>query len=333
MRSLYYFILFLHFFIRCSSPTYKTIGSIERLDNTLDSVISQNVKIEIIAEGFQWSEGPIWVESENMLLFSDVPKNIVYKWTESKGLENYLTPSGFTGAETASKEPGSNGLLLDGNGKLVLCQHGDRRMAYMNAPLSNPKADYSTLADHYEGKKFNSPNDAAYRGEDLYFTDPPYGLPNQEKDASKEIPFQGVYRVAPSGEVILMIDSLTRPNGIAFFPDNSTFIVSNSDSGKAIWYLYSIGENDSIVHSSIFYDATENAKTEPGLPDGLKIDIHGNVFATGPGGVWIFNPDGKLLGKLNLPIPSANCAFSPDYQTLYITADMYLLRVKFQNQR
>ncbi|HRJ29059.1 MAG TPA: SMP-30/gluconolactonase/LRE family protein [Cyclobacteriaceae bacterium] len=330
MRLIFFPGLLLIVIIGCNPAVKKTIGSIERLDAALDNIISIDAQIEILAEGFEWSEGPVWVESENMLLFSDVPKNMIHKWTEANGLKDYLTPSGFTGTETERREPGSNGLVLDGTGKLVLCQHGDRRIAVLNASLADPKPEFSTLADRYDGKKFNSPNDAAFRGNDLFFTDPPYGLPKQANDPTKEIPFQGVYKVSAAGDVTLMIDSLTRPNGIAFFPDNSTFIVANSDPGKAIWYRYRLDENDSIVHASIFYDATENTKTESGLPDGLKIDQQGNVFATGPGGVWIFSSDGKALGKIKLPVPTANCALSADQKTLYITADMYLLRVKLQ---
>ncbi|MBX2945267.1 MAG: SMP-30/gluconolactonase/LRE family protein [Cyclobacteriaceae bacterium] len=328
MRILFLSVLSL--LVGCSQQTKKTIGSVERLNSALDNIIQMDSPIEILGEGFEWSEGPVWVEAESMLLFSDVPKNTIYKWTEAKGIETYLIPSGFTGTKTESKEPGSNGLLLDGNGRLVLCQHGNRQMAYMNAPLSNPKPDFTPLANRYDGKKFNSPNDAAFRGNDLFFTDPPYGLPKQASDPEKEIPFQGVYKVSPTGEVTLVIDSLTRPNGIAFFSDNSTFIVANSDPNKAIWYKYSLGENDSIIHASVFYDATANTKTEPGLPDGLKIDMHGNVFATGPGGVWIFSTGGKVLGKIKLPVPTANCALTPDEKTLYITADKYLLRVKLR---
>jgi len=327
MRKIFFTGLLFFLIIGCKPSTKKTIGSIERMDVALDNIVLPDAQIEILAEGFEWSEGPVWVETENMLLFSDVPKNTIYKWTEANALETYLTPSGSTGD---SYPEGSNGLLQNSKGQLILCQHGNRQMAYMNASLSNPKPDYSTLADRYNGKKFNSPNDAAYRGDDLYFTDPPYGLPGQDNDPVKEIPFQGVYRISTDGSVTLVVDSLTRPNGIAFFPDNSTFLVANSDPAKAIWYQYSIGENDSIIHASIFYDATENVKTEPGLPDGLKIDKQGNVFATGPGGVWIFNVEGMVLGKIKIPVPTANCALSPDEKTLYITADMYLLRIKLR---
>ena len=306
----------------------KTLGSIDRIDTSINDLIDPSATIEILSEGYEWTEGPVWVESEKMLLFSDVPKNTIYKWTEEKGAEVYLKPSGYTG-ETASNsaEEGSNGLALDNNGKLVLCQHGDRRIAALDAPLDEPKPIFVTLADSYEGKKFNSPNDVAVRRNgDYFFTDPPYGLP---KTATQEIPFQGVYKLS-EGKVTLLVDSLTRPNGIAFTPDEKTVIIANSDPDKAMWYAYDLNENDSLINPRIFHDATEAGKSESGLPDGLKIDKQGNVFATGPGGVWIFNKDAKLLGKIKIPSATANCAFSDDEKTLYLTADNYLLRLKMR---
>ncbi len=319
------------FLVSCSTKEIKTIGSIERLDPALDNIISTGAKAEIIAEGYTWSEGPVWIEKENMLLFSDVPENKVYKWTESKGAELYLTPSGFTGDSTRSPERGSNGLLLL-NDSLILCQHGDRQVAKMNASLTDPKPSYIPLAESYQGKRLNSPNDAAYRRSrgDLFFTDPPYGLADQDKDIEKEATANGVYKVSASSVVSLLVDSLTRPNGISFFPGEKKFLVANSDPSRAIWYEFEMGQ-DSIKSARIFYDATSNTATEKGLPDGLKIDSNGNVFATGPGGVWIFDSTGKALGRIMLPEASANCAFSPDEKTLYITADMYLLRVKMRD--
>src|SRR6187397_1834774 len=216
------------FMIACNSNTenkeqemkYKSIGTIERLDPALDTIISASAKAEIIAEGFEWSEGPLWLEQHTMLLFSDVPTNTIYKWTEAKGKEAYLKPSGYTGSEpSVCKEPGSNGLTFDKNGNLVLCQHGDRRMAKMDAPLDRPQANFVTLASAYEGKKISSPNDACYNSKgELFFTDPPYGLPGRnDNDPTKETKWNGVYKVKKNGEVILLIDSLSRPNGIAFF--------------------------------------------------------------------------------------------------------------------
>lgn len=328
MRSMVFLVVLL---AACTSRESKTVGSIERIDAGLDKLISSSATLEIIGEGFEWSEGPVWVGKENMLLFSDVPKNIIYKWTEEKGVEPYLTPSGFTGTETTSHEPGSNGLIIH-NDSLVLCQHGDRRIAKMNSSLDNPTPNFSTVSSTYEGKRFSSPNDAVYRSNgDLYLTDPPYGLGQQNDDPEKEQPHNGVYRVSPRGDVSLLIDSLTLPNGIIFLPGEKKFIVSNSDPAKAIWYEFELNDKDSVQQGRVFYNATSNAGTEKGLPDGLKADRDGNIFASGPGGIWIFNPEGTVLGKIKTPEAVANCALSPDEKTLYITSDMYLLRLKMRD--
>ena len=310
----------------------KTTGTIERLDPALDKIISPDAKAEIIADGFEWSEGSLWIEKHNMLLFSDVPTNTIYKWTEEKGKEVYLKPSGFTGTASESKEPGSHGLILDNEGNLVLCQHGDRRMARMDAPLDKPAANFITLADKYNGKRFNSPNDAVFnRAGELFFTDPPYGLPSQgDNDPQKEISFNGVYKVKKDGTVILLVDSITRPNGIAFFPGEQKLLVACSDPEKPNWYVYDV-KGDSLTNGKIFYSAADRDKSLPGLPDGLKIDKDGNVFASGPGGINIFNSDGKKLGLLKLENSASNCALSPDEKTLYITNDMYVLKFKMRD--
>ncbi|MGZ8515954.1 MAG: SMP-30/gluconolactonase/LRE family protein [Chitinophagaceae bacterium] len=311
---------------------YKTVGTIERLDSTLDNIISASAKAEIIADGFEWSEGSLWIEKHKMLLFSDVPTNTVYKWTEEKGKEIYLKPSGFSGTVSESKEPGSNGLTLDPDGNLVLCQHGNRQMARMDAPLDKPAATFITLADKYMGKRFSSPNDAVFNtAGELFFTDPPYGLPTQgDKDPQKEISFNGVYKVKKDGTVILLVDSITRPNGIAFFPGEQKLIVACSDPEKPNWYVYDV-QGDSLTNGRIFYSEADRDKSLPGLPDGLKIDKNGNVFATGPGGINIFNRDGKKLGLLKLENSTSNCALSPDEKTLYITNDMYVLKLKMRD--
>lgn len=331
MKTPIVIVLLIALFISCSKKEEKTLGTIERIDPALDALVDKDAKVEIIAEGFEWSEGPLWLKDQNMLIFSDVPKNIVHKWSEGKAAEPYLTPSGYTGDNSPySKEEGSNGLFLSNDGKLVLCQHGDRKVAVMDAPLNAPASKFLPLADNYEGKRLNSPNDGIFNSKgDMFFTDPPYGLPNQAEDSTKEIPFQGVYRVSNS-QIMLLTDSVTRPNGIALFPGEKRLIVANSDPNKAVWYAYDLNEDDSIASGQIFYDATGNTN-EKGLPDGLKIDSQGNVFATGPGGVWIFNKDGKLLGKIKVPESTSNCAFSPDEKTLYITADMYVVRVKLRS--
>ena len=309
---------------------YKTIGTIERADAALDSIVSNDAKIEVIAEGFDWSEGPLWIESEKMLLFSDVPQNTVYKWTEEKGKEVYLTPSGYTDSIKRGGEMGSNGLTVDPNGNLVLCQHGNRQMAKMDAPINNPRPAFVSIANNYRGKKFNSPNDAVYYNGELFFTDPPYGLEKQsEEDPKKEIPFQGVYKVKPNGEVILLTDTLTRPNGIAFLPGGKTLIVANSDPKKPYWYAFDV-VNDSLTNARIFHSAVVNDSTLKGLPDGFKVNSSGTVFATGPGGVWIMDKEGKLLGKIKVPEATSNCALSPDEKTLYVTNDMNVLRIKLR---
>jgi len=317
----------------CKNKESKVIGTIERLDPDLNAIVDEQAKAEIIADGFEWSEGPVWVERYKMLLFSDVPKNTIFKWTEENRRETYLMPSGYTGTVLRYGEPGSNGLLLNTDGKLVLCQHGDRRMAVMDAPLDNPKANFITLADKYDGKKFSSPNDAVFRSNgDLFFTDPPYGLTNGERDSvNREMPFNGVYKVTRDGHVSLLVDTLTRPNGIGFLPGEKTLIVANSDPAKAIWYAFDINEKDSLTNARVFYDATaEKGKDIKGLPDGFKVDKNGNIFASGPGGIWIFNKDGKVLGKIKLPEAASNCALANDDKMLYITNDMYVLKVKLR---
>jgi gluconolactonase len=309
----------------------KTIGSIERNDPALDAIIKADASVEIIAEGFEWSEGPLWIEDQKALLFSDVPTNTIYKWTEEKGKETYLTPSGRTGSMPYSNEPGSNGLTFNSEGKLVLCQHGDRRVSIMDAPLDNPQPKFISIADNYQGKKLNSPNDAVFNSKgDLFFTDPPYGLPKQADDPTKETPFYGVYKVT-NGKVTLITDSISRPNGIALFPGEKTLIVASSDEKKPIWYTFDFEDNGTVTNAKIFHDATEVSKTEKGSPDGLKIDKQGNVFATGPGGVWIFNRDGKVLGKIKIRELTSNCALTPDEKTLFVTADMYVLRVRLRD--
>lgn len=309
---------------------YKTIGEIERIDTALDKIISKDAKVEVIAEGFDWSEGPVWIKSQNMLLFSDIPRNIIYKWTEEKGKEVYLTPSGYTDSVKRAGEMGSNGLLIDPNGKLVLCQHGDRQMARMNTVIADPKPSFVSIANNYKGKKFNSPNDAVYNSNgELLFTDPPYGLEKRMDDPKKELPFQGIYKVKRNGEVILLIDTIGRPNGIAFMPGEKTLIISNSDPDKPFWYAFDV-KNDTLTNARIFHSAAGFDSTQKGLPDGMKIDKNGNVFAAGPGGIWIFNKNGKLLGKIKLEEATSNCAFSPDQKTLYVTNDMNVLRIKMR---
>jgi gluconolactonase len=321
------FTCFLLIAIGCSTKDSNTYGTIEELDPALTEIISSEAKVELLAQGYDWSEGPLWVENQKMLLFTDVPKNIIYKWSEEKGAEVYLTPSGHTGPGPQSKEPGANGLALDNKDNLLICQHGDRRVAMMNSSWDKPLPDFKTVADTYTGKKFNSPNDLVFYNDNIYFTDPPYGL---LADSVKELPYQGVYKVTSDGEIILLVDSLTRPNGIAFSPDHKKMYIANSDPEKVRWYEYEMSDSGTVLSGKIFYDASIESKTEKGMPDGLKVDTKGNIFASGPGGIWIFNPEGRVVGKIKLPDPTANCALTPDDKTLFITSDMNLLRVKLK---
>jgi gluconolactonase len=328
-------ILFIALAIACGSKkeTQQTsiTVSVEKLDPALDAIVGNQLTVSVIASGYEWTEGPLWLEGDKKLLFSDVPTNTIYQWTEEKGASIYLTPSGYTGEAPRGGEPGSNGLTLDVEGNLLLCQHGDRRIAMMNTSIAEPASDFTTISDTYNGKRFNSPNDLVFHNYDIYFTDPAYGLEKQMDDPKKELPFQGMYRIPAEGQVQLMIDSLTRPNGIGFSPDGKKMYVANSDSEKARWYEYSINDSLKITSGKIVWDATEQAKTEKGLPDGLKVDAQGNIFATGPGGIWIFSGDGKLLGKIKLEEATSNCALTADGKTLFVTNDMLVLKIKLRD--
>jgi gluconolactonase len=300
------------------------VGHLESIDPRFDDLVSPAAEIEVLAGGFNWSEGPVWIPGADYLLFSDVPENIIYRWSERDSLEPWLEPSGNTGFATGARE-GSNGLLLDPSGRLVLLQHGDRRVAQLATPLEQPEPKFETVASHYQGKRFNSPNDAAYRSNgDLYFTDPPYGL---QDSSQTELGFNGVYRFSRAGELTLLTSELTRPNGIAFSPDEKTLYVANSDPTRAIWMAYDVTADGGVANGRIFFDATALTADRPGLPDGLKVDAVGNLFATGPGGVLVFDAAGTHLGTIWLSMPAANCAFGDSGSTLYITADDYLLRV------
>jgi gluconolactonase len=306
----------------------KPLITLIQVDPQFSSIVSKTAKAEILADGFLWSEGPVWIESHKMLIFSDVKKNIIYKWTKEKGKEVYLKPSGYTGTIHRGGELGSNGLGLNIKGQLVICQDGDRVVSIMNAPLNKPQPQFIKIAVNYKGKKFDSPNDLAFLSNgDIYFTDPPYGLEKNVDDPLKEARYQGVYKISANGKITLLTDTITRPNGIAFFPGGKTILISNSDPQKAYWYAYDLDKNGIFIHGRVFYSANAAAKTAAGMPDGLKIDKNGHVFASGPGGIWVFNRAGKLLGKILVNDLASNCSLSGDEKTLYVTSNHRVLKI------
>lgn len=304
-----------------------TLGGFDRKDPKFDELIPKDAKIEVLAGGFKWTEGPVWVKDGGHLLFSDIPNNVVYKWSPKDGLKEFLKPSGYTGKpKFEGHEPGSNGLAIDKSGSLILCQHGDRRVARLTKD-----GKFETLADKYMDKRLNSPNDLVYHPNgDLYFTDPPYGLPKGMNDPAKELDFQGVYRLKPGGELTLLTKEMSRPNGIGLSPDAKTLYVANSDPDKAVWMAFQVKEDGTLGAGKQLHDATADVKASPnkGLPDGLKVDQKGNIFATAVNGVYVFSPDGKLLGRIVTNDKTANCAFGDDGTTLYMTVNDKLARVK-----
>lgn len=305
-----------------TGPVYATL---ESLDPRFDALIAPGTRIEKIADDLLWSEGPIWEPRSKSLLFSDIPRNRVMQWNADKGVSVFLEASGYTGAAPfTGREPGSNGLTLDLQGRLTLCQHGDRR-------VSRREADgrMVPLASQYQGKKFNSPNDLVFDAQgNLWFTDPPYGLPGTFKDPTKELDFQGVYRVSKDGKVTLVTRELEAPNGLAFSPDYKTLYVANSQTQAPIWKAFPVNADGTLGASRVFFDSLKLYKEGDGVPDGMKVDTKGNVFATGPGGVLVLSAEGQLLGRILTGVPTANVAWGEDGSTLFITANHRVLRLR-----
>ena len=258
------------------------------------------------------------------VLYSDIPRNAIYCWKEGENSFVWLKPSGYTGINPKGGESGSNGLFIDNEGRLILAQHGDRRLARLESPWESPEANFKTLADKFEGKYFNSPNDIAIRSNgDIYFTDPPYGLEEGMEDPSKELDFQGVYRLTTDGSVTLLTKELSRPNGIAFSPDEKTLYVANSDRNQPHLMAYDVLEDGSVANGQVFFET---------WGDGMCVDQKGHIYQTGPGGVLIIDPNGKHLGTLLTTQATSNCTFGEDGSTLFITADRYLLRIRLKSK-
>lgn len=302
-----------------------TVGRIERIDPRFDEIIPPGAKIEKVADGLEWAEGPLWDAATGSLLFSDIPRNAVLRWTPGAGLSEAIPRSGYSGdAPFSGREPGSNGLTFDREGRLVLCQHGDRRIARRESD-----GRLTVLADRFEGKRLNSPNDLVYRSNgDLYFTDPPYGLPKTFADPGKELAFQGVYRLKRDATLELLVMDLEAPNGLAFSPDERTLYVSNSHAARPIWMAYDVLPDGRLGSGREFAEARAWVGPNTGLPDGLKVDLRGHVFATGPGGIHVFAPDGTRLGVIETGVPTGNLNWGEDGSVLYVAAHHWILRLK-----
>lgn len=303
------------------SSSKKGFGSVEKWDPSLDEIIDSNEKLTALADGFSWSEGPAWDAKRQRLYFSDVPANTAFIWSEKNGLEIFRKPSGLESGD------GTNGLLMGNDGRLLTANHGKRAITAINLDEGTDEI----LADNNNGKKFNSPNDLIEAQDGtIYFTDPPYGLKEGDDSPLKELNINGVYKRSPDGKITIVDESLTRPNGIVLSPDQKTLYVAQSDADAQIIKYYSIdGEN--IADKGIFYDATPLAADDaPGLPDGMCVAETGHIFATGPGGVLILSPDGKLLGRILAEKATANCAFGDDGKTLYLTSSDRLARISLK---
>ena len=300
------------------SEIIDNAGTIERLDPRLDALIPLDANIQKLASGFTFTEGPVWDKRSDVLYFSDVRDNTIYSWSEDEGVSVFIQP--VFAEETDHPSVGSNGLTLDREGRLILMEHGYRRVSRLEA-----NGERTTLIDNYRGNRLNSPNDAAWHTNGwLYFTDPPYGMPGLENDPARELNYNGIYRLSPDGEIQLLERNQTRPNGLVFSPDEETLYVANSDAENKVWYAYTV-IHGIIGNSRIFYDV--NDQSSEGAADGMKVDTEGNLFATGPGGVWVFDPDGTHLGTIKPDEVPANVAWGDDGSTLYMTARTGLYRV------
>ena len=307
-----------------------TTPRVEILDPEALKVLDSSTAVEILAKGFKWTEGPLYIADGDYLLFSDIPNNKIYKW-KGGDTSMYIFPSGFTGINYRGKEAGSNGLLLNKKNELILLQHGDRRVAVMQASLDKPQSKFLTLADKYKGKKLNSPNDAVLAADgSLYFTDPPYGLADGLKDTAKQLPFQGVFLLRSDGKLELVTDEIKYPNGIALSPDGHFLYVANSDPENKIWMKYELNEKGLIKSKSIFYKAVSDEGKDTGSPDGMKINKAGYLFASGPGGIWLFNPAGSVIARVHTGQRTSNCAFGKDEKELFMTCDSYVMRLKLK---
>lgn len=297
-------------------------GTVVKLDPALDAIVPADYRIEKLSGGFMFTEGPLWrTEGGPHLLFSDVRGNAIYKWDAGSGEVSDFRKPVFEGEYEEGRYVGSNGLTRDPQGRLIICEHGNRRILRIEQDNAE-----TVIAERYNSKRLNSPNDIVYKSDGwAYFTDPPYGLAGLDDDPAKELDFNGIYRLGPDGELELLNDKQTRPNGLGFSPDEKTLYVANSDAAHKVWMSYGVKDDGTLDEGRVFADAT--SETAEGLPDGLKLDKQGNLYLTGPGGVWIYNPEGKHLGSIQPEEVPANVAWGDDGKTLYMTARTGLYRI------
>jgi gluconolactonase len=310
-------------------PKIEIVGNakVDRWDPAMDAIVPADWKIEKLAEGFGWAEGPIWVKNGNYLLFTDVPGNKMWKWSEKGGLEKFLDPSGAADPDPAIwREAGANGLAILDKDSILLADTGSRAIQKLDL-RTKQKTPVATL---FDGKKLSSPNDVTrMKSGVLFFTDPPYGFAKGDAAAQKEMPFNGVYRMGKDGTVSVVEKELHRPNGVALSPDERTLYVTQSDPGKAIINAYTLDAAGNVTGKRLFQDLTDLvSKDAPGLPDGLTVAADGTIFTSGPGGVLVISKDGKRLGRIGDGKATANCKFGDDGKTLYLTSHDMLARIR-----
>lgn len=303
---------------------------VEVRDAALLQIISADAKLEVLSRGHQWAEGPVAEPGTDAVLFSDVPKNQIWRWSPATGATLYLSPSGATGHQHSVLGQGSNGLIFNQNAELVLAQHGDRRLA-IRTSQQGQQARFRTLTEQYQGKAYNSPNDLIQLKDGRYlFTDPPYGLAGADQSADKQQAHNGVYQLGSDAVVSLISGALTRPNGLAVSPDEQYLYVANSDPAAANWWRFQRNADGQYQGGAVWLDVSAEVVKAAGLPDGLKVLPTGVILATGPGGVWVIDPNGKVLGRIQTGVAAANVALSNDLRHLYITASQYLLRIELK---
>jgi gluconolactonase len=322
MRALLPLALALHACARAEAA--DVLPAIERIDPRFDALVPPGARFEKIADGFGWAEGPAWNATTGELWFSDVETNHMYAWSAKDGTRIVLENSGYVrAAPFPGREPGSNGITFDAEGRAVFCQHGERRISRLE-----PDGSCTVLVDRYQEKRLNSPNDLVYsRSGDLYFTDPPFGLPETYDDPAKELPFSGVYRLARSGELELLVDDLRGPNGIALSPDERTLYVANNDRARAVWMAYHLYPDGKLGAGRVLHDASAWAERHRGLPDGLKVHRSGNLFCAGPEAIYVFTPEGTHLGSLRFGALTSNCALDAEQSALFVTVDSAIHRL------